>query len=413
MSADKAYPFQILPKRTVWFVLSWVAILLGLGKMAYNRSQTGMELAYGIDFTGGAAYVFKVTPALEGSPAEISSQVRAVLEGVETKGDTARSAKIQVFADGEIQVRTATGSDPHEPTSAATADAEKEAQQILAGLRGANLGEIELIATDLVGPVIGQYLKRMALGALVLGCLLITLYIWGRYNIKGIGAGWILGVCCVVALVHDAMILVSVYAWTNTEVNSSFVAGLLTVIGYSVNDTVIIFDRIRENLVKQETSQRRNLASVIDTVEGSLWQTMTRSVVTSGTTLLPLVTLYLFGGVTIHDFAFALLVGIICGAYSSIFLAAPLFVWMYGKRLAKMEAEGRLVGGGSAMPRRTRRETPTARPATSTAGKRKAESPVATSAPAVSDEGDAAAAGDDKSKTKGGGKSAKRKKRRY
>jgi len=274
VSAEKAYPFLILPKQKLWFALSALVILSGFAKMGYNRSQTGASLTYGIDFTGGAAYIFKVTPALEGSSAEVSSRVRELLQSVKTKGNTAAEAKIQVFTDGEIQVRTATGSDPHEPTSAATADAEAESQQILTALRQAKLGEVELIASDLVGPVIGEYLKSMAFWSLLIGCCLITLYIWGRYNIKGIGAGWMLGVAAVVALVHDALIMVVVYAWTNTEVDTSFIAGLLTIIGYSVNDTVVIFDRIRENLSKQETAQRRNLASLIDTIEGSLWTTM-------------------------------------------------------------------------------------------------------------------------------------------
>ena len=406
VSANKVHPFQILAKRGIWFALSAVVILAGFAKMAVNNSQTGSGLTYGIDFTGGAAYVFKITPPLEGTPAHVSKQIRGIIEGVKSKGNAAAEGKIQVFADGEIQIRTATGSDPDEPTSAATADAQQESQEILSALTGAKLGEVELIASDLVGPVIGQYLKRMAFWALLFGCFAITLYIWGRYNIKGIGAGWMLGLCAVVALIHDALVLVSVYAWTNTEVNTSFVAGLLTVIGYSVNDTVIIFDRIRENLTKQETAQRRNLANVTDTVETSLWQTMTRSVVTSGTTLLPLTTLFLFGGVTIHDFAFALLVGIISGAYSSIFLAAPMFVWMYGKRLAKMEAEGRLVTGAG-RPRRTRRETPS-KPASTTA-KPAAEKPAA-SAPDAADGSESAESGDGKAKS---ASRSKRKKRRY
>lgn len=413
MSAEKAYPFLILPKWKIWFALSALVVLSGIGKMAYNRSETGAGLAYGIDFTGGAAYVFKVTPPVEGSPAEVSGRIRDLLQGVKTKGDTAAGAKIQVFTDGEIQIRTATGSDPNEPTDAATADARAESREILSALRAAQLGEVELVASDLVGPVIGKYLKGMAFWALVIGCCLITFYIWSRYNIKGIGAGWMLGVAAVLALVHDAMVMVAVYAWTMTEVDTAFIAGLLTIIGYSVNDTVVIFDRIRENLVKQETAQRRSLASLIDTVEGSLWQTMGRSIVTSASTLLPLLCLYFFGGVTIHNFAFALLIGIVSGAYSTIFLAAPVFIWMYGKRLKKLEAEGRLVGGGSAMPRRTRRETPAAKPA-SGSGKRRAESPVATTAKASSQ---SAAASDDESedggKSKSSKSSSKRKKRRY
>ncbi len=338
MSAEKKHPFPIIPLRAVWFAISILVVVAGFAKMFLNNQQTGQTLAYGIDFTGGAAYVFKFQkPPAEGDPTRASAMVREALRGVTWNGKPVQDPKIQVFADGEVQVRTKTGSDPDAPVATAAAEAEAEANAILEALRG-KFGEVELAGSELVGPVIGKYLRKMALWALFWGCLAITIYIALRYNIKGVGGGWLLGLCAVVALIHDALVMVGGYAWTHTEVNSSFIAAVLTVIGYSVNDTVIIFDRIRENMGKLDTAQRRSFATVEGVIEDSVWQVMTRSVLTVVTTLFPLLTLYLFGGVTIRDFAFALLIGIVSGAYSSIFNASPLFTVLYRRRLAKLQA---------------------------------------------------------------------------
>lgn len=329
-SQPKQYPFSILSRRAVWFAVSAVVILSGLVKMAINNQTTGQSLSFGIDFNGGAAYVYKLAQRPGNSSAEVIGKVRDVLlaAGIQRP-------KIQEFADGEIQVRTLTGADVESVPTAAD-DAKAEAEKILTELRG-KFGTVELVQTELVGPVIGEHLRKQGSVALVIGCLLILIYITARYNISAVGGGAVFGACAVLALVHDALVMLAVYAWTMSEVNTSFVAALLTVVGYSVNDTVIIYDRIRENLRLLDAPQRRNMAVIEQTMEDSLWQTMTRSVLTLGTTMFPLLTLYLFGGVTIRDFAFALLVGIISGGYSSVFMAAPCVLVLLKRQAAKAQ----------------------------------------------------------------------------
>ncbi|NUQ01175.1 MAG: protein translocase subunit SecF, partial [Armatimonadetes bacterium] len=334
MSNTSSHPFPIVTRRSLWFAVSIVVMVAGFVKMGINKATTGEALNYGIDFTGGSAYTYKFEKLPGGTDsAQSSAEIRQVLETVKVGSKPIEDAAIQVFADGGVQITTPTGSDKKRQNTAA-AEGRAEAEAIEQAMR-AKFGSVDLVASDLVGPVIGEHLRTMAVWALFWGCLLITLYIWFRYNIKGIGAGYLFGLSAILAMIHDVFIMLAVYAWTNTEVNTNFVAAVLTVVGYSINDTVIIFDRIRENLGKLDANQRRLFPLVEEALETSLWQVMTRSVVTVVCTLLPLVTLFLFGGVTIRNFAFSLLVGIIAGGYSSIFTATPLFALLYRRHLEK------------------------------------------------------------------------------
>ena len=166
----------------------------------------------------------------------------------------------------------------------------------------------------------------------------------------------------IVALLHDIVITVGVYSLTGREVTNSTVAAVLTVLGYSIYDTIIIFDRIRENIPLMRRAPFATIANV------SLWETIRRSLATTFITLLPILSLLIFGGATLQDFAFALLVGIASGAYSSIFIAAPLLtMWKerepeYARRIGQ---EPRRPGGGASRPRRRRSRRsrrPTSRP---------------------------------------------------
>lgn len=412
-SETKAHPFAIVPNKWIWFALSLTIMVAGVAKLGYNAStRHGAILAYGIDFTGGASYTYKFakTPG-GGDTARATAEVRQALVTVHDKVNAAKDAKIQLFADGGVQITTPTGTDPNAPLSAAAQNAKAEGEAILQALRAKFGNDVEQVASDLVGPIIGKHLRIMAFWALLWGHVLIMIYIAARYNVKGVGAGFLFGTCCVVALLHDVLVMVTVYAFTNTEVNTNFVAALLTVVGYSVNDTVIIFDRIRENMGKLDTAQRRNPVLVDEVIEISLWSVMTRSLVTVLATLLPLIMLFLFGGVTIRDFAFALLVGIISGCYSSIFNAPPLFSILYRWRLGR---DGGRQGGTVITQRarptvRERSETPVATPAESPAPsasrvrqRPQAETPSPSDAPAS----EAA-----RKKTGGTASSAKRKRR--
>ena len=174
---------------------------------------------------------------------------------------------------------------------------------------------VQVLARDYVGPVVGSELIRNAIIALILGTLAIMVFIFIRFN------RFVFAIAAVVALVHDVAIALTGTAILRLEVNSFFIAVILTIIGYSINDTIIIYDRIRENL---HNFPQMNFPTVINL---SLTQTLTRSVMTVGTVIVMLVALILFGGAAIYNFSMAMLFGMISGAYSSVFIAAPIVLF--------------------------------------------------------------------------------------
>jgi preprotein translocase subunit SecF len=185
-----------------------------------------------------------------------------------------------------------------------------------------HLGAFAVIGAESVGPQIGSELRTKGLLAVVFSILGMLAYIWFRFELRfGVGA--------VVAIVHDVIITLGLYALANYEFNLTTIAAFLTVVGYSVNDTVVIFDRVRENLRR---SRRDDLSTLLNK---SLNQTLSRTVLTGGSVLLVLASLYMFGGAVIRGFAFVLLVGVIVGTYSTIFVASPVVLlwdrWMGGR----------------------------------------------------------------------------------
>ena len=193
----------------------------------------------------------------------------------------------------------------------------------------------------------GRQIAKSAILAIIVSLLLIVGYISIRFQ-------WQFAVPAIVALIHDILITVGIYALLGREVTTATVAAVLTVLGYSIYDTIIIFDRIRENIPLMKRGSFRQITNV------SLWETIPRSLATTFITLLPIVALLIFGGATLNDFAFALLIGIASGAYSSIFVAAPLLDWLkerepeYARRKHEELGEVQSVGGAVA-----RRRTPT------------------------------------------------------
>ena len=188
---------------------------------------------------------------------------------------------------------------------------------------------------DSVGPVIGDELKSKSIQAIILVLVAITIYMTIVFRrISGTVPSWMMGVAAIIALLHDVVIPTGVFAWLGhahgVEISAVFVAAVLTILGYSVSDTVVVFDRVRENVIKGGSKEDFGL-----TVHKSVMQTLTRSINTSVATLLSMVAVYLFGGASIHYFALAFIMGIFLGAYSSIFVAAPVLVWAYKKRLGK------------------------------------------------------------------------------
>lgn len=168
-------------------------------------------------------------------------------------------------------------------------------------------------AVDIVGPTAGKQLQHQAWLATIYSLIGMLIYLWFRFEL-------IYGLAAVVAVFHDTLITVGAFSLTNQEISLTVIAAILTLIGYSMNDTIVVFDRIRENLA---LSRREKLA---DVVNRSINQTLSRTVLTSGLTFLTVLSLYLFGGEVLHGFSFALVVGILIGTYSSIAVAAPMLV---------------------------------------------------------------------------------------
>jgi preprotein translocase subunit SecF len=322
---SQSYPFPILANRKWWFLLSLLMVTLSIGKMVYNKATTGYALSYGVDFTGGSSYLYEFDQLPGKSSSAVTAAVRDVLEQQQVQ----RPA-IQVFMNNQqVGVRTQTGADADAAgVSSAHRAASEESQRILSGLNAKFGGNVRLVANELVGPIIGRELRSKGIWAVLLGSIMMMLYIWWRYNIGTVAHGWLFGLCAVIAMLHDVQIIIGAYAWTGTEVNSSFVAAVLTIIGYSVNDTVVIFDRLRENLRGLDPAQRRNVNAVEGSIEFSLWQTMARSIITGFSAVMVLIFLLLIGPASLKGFAFALLIGIVAGAYSSVFTASPLLVAM-------------------------------------------------------------------------------------
>lgn len=176
-----------------------------------------------------------------------------------------------------------------------------------------------------VDPIVATQTSRKAIWAVLLASLFIVIYVSIRFEYRFAISG-------VVALLHDAFIVMSVFALLRMEVDLTFVAAILTIVGYSINDTIVIFDRIRENL---KITPPRTYEELKRLTDKSLWQTMSRSINTVITVLIAALMLYFFGGQSIHTFTFALIVGLVSGAYSSIFIASPLWVVWKGRHFQR------------------------------------------------------------------------------
>lgn len=191
------------------------------------------------------------------------------------------------------------------------------------------LGEFELLRFNSIGPKVGETLKRRAIVSLTIALVAIVLYIaYAFRKIPKRVSPWRFGFSAIIALAHDIIITLGVFALLGFEIDIFFITALLTIMGFSVHDTIVVFDRIRENLQSQKRDQKFG-----DIADVSLNQTLARSINTSISTLFPLLALYIWGAPSIKTFVFALIVGILVGTYSSIFIASPvLTIWQEAKR---------------------------------------------------------------------------------
>ena len=275
----------------LWFIMSLIVIIPGI----FCMFTKGFN--FGIDFTGGTIIDMKFE-----QPVTIS-QVRTSLAKYGLDGATIQlsGAQSDVMESQDVMIR-------------ATDMEEDQRKEVMASLK-TDVGDYQVLREEKVGATIGGELITNAVLALVVSWILIIAYVAYRFE-------WRFGVAAVLALIHDILIVLSVFSLTGRQVDSSFIAALLTIVGYSINDTIVIFDRIRENL-KLHFRRGGDIAQLVNT---SILQTLTRSLYTVFTVLFTTMALYLFGGDTTKDFAFALLIGFACGCYSSIFIASPLWI---------------------------------------------------------------------------------------
>ena len=287
--------FDFSGHRMWWFLLSTVVIVAGIICMVVRGFN------FGIDFTGGTIIDLKFA-----QPVTIQ-EVRTSLAPYGLDGSTIQlsGAASDVTASEDVMIRTV--------------DLEEEQRKAVMASLKTDVGDYTVLREEKVGATIGGELIENAVLALVISWALIILYVAYRFE-------WKFGVAAVLALVHDILVVLGVFALTQRQVDSSFIAALLTIVGYSINDTIVIFDRIRENL-KLHFRRGGDVDVLVNT---SIYQTLTRSLYTVFTVLFTTLALYFFGGETTKDFAFALLVGFGSGCYSSIFIASPLWVTFRG-----------------------------------------------------------------------------------
>lgn len=295
-----------------WYFLSFSLIfsVAGITKMTYNWMHTidGMHtpVPLSVDFRGGTQVEvqFEQTPDL--------NKIRAAADSTGI-----RDARITTF--GEPSNREVLISLPEEMNENSL-DAGRT--QIESALNSHYGNPFTIRSVQVVGPTVGKQLERQAALATLYSLLGMLVYLWFRFQL-------IYGVAAVIACFHDTLITVGAFALTGQEISLTVIAAILTLIGYSMNDTIVVFDRIRENL---RISRRESLP---DLVNRSINQTLSRTVLTSGLTFLTVLSLYIFGGQVLRGFSFALVIGILIGTYSSIAVAAPMLVAYQESRTGK------------------------------------------------------------------------------
>lgn len=307
---------RIIQNRNIFFWISGVLMLLSVVFLG----MWGLRL--GIDFTGGTIWEIRISSTI--TPPEL----RHALEQ-----DGFAVSSLQRTGEGNMLLRMNPMNELEHQRAMdlvrAFEDSRVAADESAAGQGDTGGSLFQELRFESIGPSIGTELKRKALMALAVALVAMIVYIaWAFRKVSRPVASWKYGVGATIALFHDVLITIGVFAvlghFFNIEIDALFVSAILTVLGFSVHDTIVVYDRTRENLLRSTGAENFE-----DTVNRSVNETLVRSINTSLTTLLVLVTLYFFGGSTIKNFALALVIGIFIGTYSSIFVASPLLlVWL-------------------------------------------------------------------------------------
>ena len=288
--------FSIVKNYKIFFSITIIFLLIGFGSIVTR----GFNL--GIDFTGGS-----IVDLTFENPVNVA-QVRDVL-------------KEHDMGNSIIQLENSDGKTEANSVLIRTGVVEDTELRATMNDLQSKLGNYQIQRVEQVGATIGSELVQQAAMAIVLSWVLMIAYITFRFEFK-------FAIAAIIALIIDVLVVLSYFSLFQMEMDSSFVAALLTVVGDSVNGTIVIFDRIRENLKIHRRSE-----SLGEMVDNSIWQCMTRTIYTVATSLFAIVSIFLFGGETIHNFSFAMLVGFASGAYTSIFLAGPMWMFLKNKKI--------------------------------------------------------------------------------
>lgn len=293
-------------KRKLAMIISGVVILLGLASLVINGGPN-----YGIDFVGGTLVQVKFSENTD------AGKIKDSLSTLDLG-----SVVVQHFGDdaNEYLVRVQENAN------------NKELSKLISGSLESSYGagKVDIRRVEMVGPQVGKDLRQKGLLSILYAMIGILIYISWRFELRfAIGA--------IIALLHDVMITLGAFSLSGREIDLPIIAAFLAIIGYSLNDTIIVYDRIRENYGKH---QKKGFTAVVNS---SINETLSRTILTSGTTMLVVLALFVFGGGVIHNFAFALLIGILVGTYSSIFVASPVLIFWDDYRSGgqkKVAAEG-------------------------------------------------------------------------
>jgi preprotein translocase subunit SecF len=290
-----------LGKKWYFLAFSLIFSVAGVISMGIHFAQTGSPVPLGVDFRGGTEVQVQFA-----NPPDIG----AIRSAVSSAGIT--DAKIQSYG-GDVSRNEVLISLPEQKNETSL---DQGRQAIVSALKthyNNPFDESKGVKVDVVGPTVGKQLQNKAIMATLYSLLGMLVYLWFRFQL-------IYGVAAVIACFHDTLITIGFFSLTGQEISLTVIAAILTLVGYSMNDTIVVFDRIRENL---RMNRREGL---VDVVNRSINQTLSRTVLTSGLTFLTVLSLYIFGGQVLHGFSFALVIGILIGTYSSIAVAAPMLV---------------------------------------------------------------------------------------